>query len=155
MFYTIYKITNTINNKIYIGAHKTSNLQDSYMGSGKQIKAAIKKYGISNFKKEYIVILNNMEDMFNHEALLVNDYFVARDDTYNIMEGGKITPDRKGAKHSIETIKKLKENSAGSNNTQYGTVWVIHPITKICKKIHKSELDDYLNLGWEKGRKLL
>lgn len=54
----IYKITNLINGKSYIGKkkHKESDtpLEESYMGSGRLIKEAIAKYGKDNFKKEII-----------------------------------------------------------------------------------------------------
>ena len=52
MNYLIYKITNTVNNKIYVGCHKTQNVNDNYMGSGKILQHAIAKYGISKFTKE-------------------------------------------------------------------------------------------------------
>ena len=85
MIYTIYKITNKINGKFYIGMHKTTNLDDGYMGSGVLISRAIKKYGIENFSKEILHIFDNEEDMIAKEKELV----VISEQTYNIAEGGK------------------------------------------------------------------
>ena len=87
-YYTVYKITNLINGKIYIGCHQTDNLDDEYFGSGKYLWNAIEKYGKENFKKEYLQIFDNPNEMFEMEAKLVNEKFVERDDTYNLKEGG-------------------------------------------------------------------
>lgn len=87
-YYTIYKITNKINNMIYIGAHITSNPYDNYYGSGLIIKRAIKKYGNYNFHKEVLFIFDNKEDMLKKEKELVNIDFISNPNTYNINIGG-------------------------------------------------------------------
>jgi dissimilatory sulfite reductase (desulfoviridin) alpha/beta subunit len=63
MFYTIYKTTNLVNGKIYIGKHQTKDPHDNYLGSGKQLGYAIKKYGIENFKKEILFVFDNEAEM--------------------------------------------------------------------------------------------
>ena len=71
MYYTIYKITNIKNGMYYIGQHRTLDLNDKYMGSGKHLKRAISKHGIENFKKEYLFIFDNEFDMESKERELV------------------------------------------------------------------------------------
>lgn len=88
MFYTIYKITNKFNNKIYIGKHQTKDLNDGYMGSGKQLRFALNKYGIENFEKEILFQFDNEADMNSKEAELVTKEFCLREDTYNLCPGG-------------------------------------------------------------------
>ena len=88
MYYTVYKITNKINGHIYVGVHKTEDLNDEYMGSGTLIRLAIKAYGIENFEKEYLAIFDNPEEMLQMEAKIVNETFVHSSNTYNMKEGG-------------------------------------------------------------------
>jgi group I intron endonuclease len=85
MYYTIYKITNKINGNFYIGKHKTKNLNDSYMGSGKLIKAAIRKHGIENFEKEILETFNTEEEMNEAEKR----YVVLGEGSYNLCPGGQ------------------------------------------------------------------
>ena len=87
-YYYLYQIKNKLNNKIYIGVHKTNNLNDGYMGSGTVIVSAIKKYGIDNFEKTVLEYFLTSEEMFAREKEIVTDKFLIREDTYNLRRGG-------------------------------------------------------------------
>jgi hypothetical protein len=87
--YLIYKIVNKINNMIYIGCHVTTNINDRYMGSGINIKKAIKQYGLENFDKYILYQFDNEVDMLNKEEELVNREFISEENNYNIIIGGK------------------------------------------------------------------
>lgn len=89
MFYTVYKTTNLINGKFYIGTHKTSDPNDSYLGSGNLLCRAIEKYGRDNFRKDVMFIFDNPADMFAKEAELVSEEFLAENNTYNLKLGGE------------------------------------------------------------------
>jgi hypothetical protein len=86
--YTIYKTTNKVNDKVYIGCHKTTVPNDDYIGSGKILKRAIKKYGRENFEKEVLFIFDTPEEMFSKESDIVDKLFVESDHTYNLLIGG-------------------------------------------------------------------
>jgi hypothetical protein len=58
------------------------------MGSGKYLKYALKKYGIENFKKEILFVFSTPEEMYAKEAEIVNEEFLATENTYNLKIGG-------------------------------------------------------------------
>ena len=114
MNYIIYKTTNIISKKYYIGCHQTVNLDDGYLGSGKHLKRAIKKYGVENFTFEILHILSTKEEMFRLERELVNESLVKDPLSYNLKIGGSggnpgIVGAFKGKTHSAETKEKQRQ----------------------------------------------
>ena len=95
-YHYFYKITNLINNHFYYGVHNTNNLDDGYMGSGKRLHIAYKKYGIENFKKEILKYFDSKEEAFEYEAEIVNEILVNNDNCYNMKLGGTGWPIYKG-----------------------------------------------------------
>ena len=102
----LYQIVNTLNGMIYIGMHSTNKLFDNYMGSGKEIKLALKEFGKENFIKYIIGLYDTRYDLISAEIRIVDKEFVLREDTYNIRtgsDGGIIF----GYKRSEETKRKM------------------------------------------------
>jgi group I intron endonuclease len=88
MYYGLYKITNLVNGKMYIGQHVTDNLDDGYMGSGKLMKRALSKYGAENFRKEWLGFYEDEEELNYMERVFVDETWISRADTYNLQIGG-------------------------------------------------------------------
>lgn len=107
----VYKTTNLINNKIYIGVHSTDNLDDGYIGSGRYFLKAVNKHGYSNFKKEIIQDFKFLTDALNLEKYIVNEDFIKREDNYNLALGGN--QGAKGIKHSKDSINKRSKTKTG------------------------------------------
>lgn len=147
-YHYCYKITNLINNKYYYGIHSTNNLNDGYMGSGKLLKCAIKKYGIENFKKEIIKFFNTLEELSEFEKEIVNEITLKDTSCYNLVKGGYFL-----SNEDILHLKTIMSNiQLGEKNSQYGTCWITKDDKSI--KINRSELESYKKIGWNLGRKI-
>lgn len=105
--YIIYLTTNLVNNKIYIGLHKTYTTYefDGYLGCGVKVgdkhtyihcktpfESAVNKYGVENFKRETLFVFDTLKEAINKEIELVDEEFIKRTDTYNIALGGGVPP---------------------------------------------------------------
>lgn len=103
--YIVYLTTNLVNNKIYIGVHKTYNpcKFDGYLGCGVNIhdrstyrychtpfETAVNKYGPSKFIRKTLKVFDKLEDALDCERWLVDNEFISRKDTYNVVLGGGI-----------------------------------------------------------------
>lgn len=203
-FHYIYKTTNVLDNKFYVGAHSTNDLEDDYLGSGTRLWRSIRKHGKENFKKEILEYYSSREELMKREKEFVNEELLKEELCMNLKPGGngglnnaeharkfhigggnafkkKLETDpeyRKkhcensskniklyreqgilnpkliqenfnwlGKKHSAETKSKQSVKKIGSNNHQFGTMWITNGT--INKKIKKEET---IPLGFYKGR---
>lgn len=174
-----YKITNLINNHFYYGVHSTDNLEDGYMGSGKRLQYAYKKYGIEKFKKEILKYFDTQEEAYNYEELIVNENLIKNDECYNIKVGGtggtkgylfvKTSRNNEffyilkedynpkihqtswtGKHHTLEGKNNRRKKQTPKDSTN-PRVWVTN-MKGTVKYIRKEQLDDFLKNGFELGR---
>jgi group I intron endonuclease len=88
-FYYIYKTTNLINGKYYIGMHSTNDLNDGYVGSGKRLWYSIKKYGLENFKCEILEFSPDRSSLKKREKDIVNEDTLNDHMCMNLKLGGE------------------------------------------------------------------
>lgn len=130
----IYKTTNLLNDKFYIGKH--NNDSDNYIGSGIYFRNAVNKYGKENFKREILEWCDDFKDMYQKERKWVLKYLPNGIDTsicYNLVIPNEFncgyipTEEQKqyqskihtgeknhffGKKHTAESLQKISQNHA-------------------------------------------
>ena len=170
MYYILYKTTNLINDKFYIGIHQTKNLNDNYLGSGTVLNHSIKKYGKENFKREIIKLCNSYQELIELEKEYVNEEFLADKNNYNLKTGGgNFGILSKESRNKIsETLKrKYKAGEIKSPNHNKGRVVSEDEklrISKTLKEKYKNQShptkgtkilnrEKSLNTVWNKGTK--
>lgn len=89
MKHFLYKTTNKLNQRFYIGMHSTNNQDDGYLGSGKRIKAEIGKYGKENFEKVILEELPTRQALEDREREVVNEELMKDPLCLNLKNGGE------------------------------------------------------------------
>lgn len=146
MYGYVYKTTNLINGKIYVGQKKSDKFVPTYFGSGTLIRRALKKYGESNFDVCIIEKCYSRDELNKKEIYWIKElksqygFGIG----YNITPGGEfgdtfthLPEEEKEKKRELhrknnilpewteERKKRHRERYSGKNNPAYGkpSVW--------------------------------
>lgn len=87
-YHYIYKTTNVINEKYYIGMHSTSDLDDGYMGSGKRLWYSINYHGKNNHVCEILEYCKDRVELKVREREIVNEQLLSEYLCMNLALGG-------------------------------------------------------------------
>ncbi|WP_304393359.1 GIY-YIG nuclease family protein [uncultured Clostridium sp.] len=164
----VYLVRNKLNNKIYVGQHRSNIIDYSYYGSGTIITRAIRKYGIDNFELKVLSWASNRTELNMLEKFYILLYkSTDREFGYNIQTGGqgsylthnyihlrgKDNPCY-GMRRTPEQKKKLKEiHSELRKQGKCGVKGRVAITDGISTKFAKpEELNTFLNRGWRKGK---
>lgn len=113
----IYKITNIINNKVYIGL-TTSTLEYRWsrhitesknINNEKHLYKSIRKYGLNNFKIEIIAETDSFEELGELERKYIKEYnSTDKNFGYNLTNGGERNQydGNPASKLTVEDVKK-------------------------------------------------
>ena len=114
----IYKITNQINGKLYVGqaagtlkGRKYHHIRDALVNNSKcAIHNAIRKYGVENFKFKTLFICDSKADMNKKEKETIKTMKSKRPIGYNLTDGGE---GAFGYKHTEESKIKISAANKG------------------------------------------
>lgn len=114
-YYYIYKVTNKLTNEYYVGQHSSTKepLHDTYMGSGIQIKQALKRYGTHNFTKEIVQLCENTTDLNVAELIHIGDKWFTDPLCLNMKAGGEAG---RGWTHTIEARRNISIHNKGKKH---------------------------------------
>jgi len=87
-YHFIYKTTNILSGRYYIGMHSTDNLDDGYLGSGTYLKRSLNKHGKENHQLEILEFCKTREELKSRETEIVNLNEIAKVECMNLMVGG-------------------------------------------------------------------
>lgn len=87
-YHYIYMTTCLITGRYYVGMHSTDNLEDGYLGSGKQLGYSRKKYGDQNHRKVILEMHQTRETLKFREKEIVNEQFLKNPLCMNLQIGG-------------------------------------------------------------------
>lgn len=150
--FIVYRTICLVNGKQYIGKHKTIDLDDGYLGSGRLLNSAIKKHGQEKFRREIIATFETEDEMNSLEAELVTEEFCARDDNYNLCPGGKGGWGFVNANvRTPEMIKRVATQGAMAKNEKHG-ISCLH-VQEVREKIGASLRRRLREDNWWVGRK--
>lgn len=148
MNHILYRISNRLNGRYYIGMHSTKNIGDGYLGSGLRISHEINKYGKENFERIVLEKFSTRKELAAKERELVNEAMLLDPLCLNLKLGGE----GGGKFYSVEHQRKCAAaDRTGEKNSQFGTCWISKDGTAI--KIKKNNLLEYLQQGYLRGRK--
>lgn len=114
----VYKITNKVTNKIYIGitnqgsgARYRHHWYESRIGEPSPIHRSMAKYGEDNFTLEIIDFADTYDELKEKEKYWIKQYnSTDKSIGYNLTEGGDGTF---GRKHSEDTKEKIRQKALG------------------------------------------
>ena len=145
MYGVIYKITNLLNGKPYVG-QTSRTLEERFIEHGKaktHLGKAIRKYGLGNFSVEVIEECTTSEQLNEREIFWIAHFNCKHPNGYNFTDGGEGTHGlteeslkKLRSKRSPETVALMSASSKKRANTPEG----------------KAQLDKARKSRWEKEK---